>query len=70
MHSMFNSCDSLKILNLSNFDTSNATSMGYMFYSCENLTTIYVGNKWNINNAITDTDQMFYKCGTDKVTKI
>ena len=41
---MFKYCESLTNLNLSNFNTNNATSMGKMFFGCKNL---------NKNNIIT-----------------
>jgi surface protein len=38
---MFNSCQ-VEELDLSNFDTSNVTTMENMFYNAKNLKTIYV----------------------------
>jgi len=32
-----------------------------MFQGCKNLTTIYVGNGWNIIN-VTDSEDMFRNC--------
>ena len=37
---MFNNCSNLTSLNLSGWDTSNATSMSSMFHGCKSLTTI------------------------------
>ena len=37
MSCMFHECDSLKVLNLSNFNTNNVTDMNHMFYGCPNL---------------------------------
>ena len=37
MRDMFNRCFSLKDLNLSNFNTNNATDMSHMFYHCSSL---------------------------------
>ena len=45
-------------LDLSNFNTSNVTDMGHMFYSSENLKTIYVSNKFKIDN-VTSSNYMF-----------
>jgi surface protein len=56
-------------LNLSNFDTSNVTDMSGMFYACEELTTIYVGDKWVINED-TDVTDMFTGCGCSSVTYV
>jgi surface protein len=39
---MFNGCSSLTSLDLSNFDTSNVTTMQYMFQDCTSLQTVYV----------------------------
>ena len=40
MNGMFYGCTSLTSLDLSNFDTSKVTNMGYMFQSCTNLTSL------------------------------
>jgi len=37
MGNMFCECQSLKKLDLSNFDISNVKDMDYMFYGCTNL---------------------------------
>ena len=37
---MFNGCRGLTSIDLSNFDTSNVTSMNYMFNACSGLTSI------------------------------
>jgi uncharacterized repeat protein (TIGR02543 family) len=65
---MFQNCEELKTLDLSNFDTYNVTNMSYMFYKCYKLTTIYVypfhssGNLgWTIQNCSSDTN-MFGDC--------
>lgn len=51
----------LKTLDLSSFDTSLVTNMKAMFNRCSNLTTIYVGAKWN-TSAVTDSAEMFAEC--------
>lgn len=48
-------------LDLSTFDTSNVTDMGFMFGRSENLTTIYVSDKWSVAN-VTSADAMFEEC--------
>ena len=48
-------------LDLSTFDTSNVTDMSFMFGRCENLTTIYVSDKWTTAN-VTSGDAMFAEC--------
>ncbi len=61
MSSMFESCRSLKILDLSGFDTHNVTDMRYMFRWCDNLKTIYVGDNWN-TNLVKNAWELFYRC--------
>lgn len=51
----------IKSLDLSNFNTSNVTNMNSMFYESQNLTTIYVSNKFVTNN-VTYGDFVFYSC--------
>ena len=57
MNGMF-SGSAATTLDLSNFDTSNVTNMNYMFYGCTSLKTIYVGNKFNVDN-VSDSSDMF-----------
>ena len=45
-------------LDLSNFDTSSVTNMSYMFYNASNLKTIYVSDKFVLDNA-TSSSKMF-----------
>ena len=40
MSSMFNGCESLTNINLSNFNSQNGTNMSDMFRECESLTNI------------------------------
>ena len=49
------------ILDLSNFDTSKVTNMGYMFSGSNNLKTIYISDKFNID-SVTSSNRMFYYC--------
>ncbi len=48
-------------LDLSSFDTSNVTNMNGMFNNMQYLTTIYVGDGWNISN-VTSSSVMFGDC--------
>lgn len=57
----FFGCSSLKSLDLSTFDTRNATNMINMFYGCTNLKTIYVGENWSVAGVTNSTD-MFKNC--------
>lgn len=47
-------------LDVSNFDTKDITSMGYMFYGCENLANLDVSN-FDTSN-VTSMVSMFYGC--------
>ena len=69
MEYMFSLCSNLTNLDLSNFDTSNVSNMEGMFSSCYLLNTIYVGEKWKINQT-TNIQYMYTDCGTNKTTLI
>ena len=58
MYNMFASSKAVT-LDLSSFDTSNVTNMGYMFNNANNLKTIYVSSKFNID-TVTSSTNMFY----------
>jgi len=49
MMGMFNSCESLKNLDITNFDTNKVTCMAYMFKDCKNLLNLNLSN-FNIQN--------------------
>ena len=49
MSHMFDGCNSLKNLDLSNFDTQKVTYMGNIFWGCNSLKT---------NNIITNDDKI------------
>ena len=57
---MFSSCESLTLLDLSNFDTSNVTNMTYMFSDCGSLTSLDLSN-FDTSN-VTDMHCMFSCC--------
>ena len=61
MSSMFNYCESITGIDVSNFNTSNVTNMAWMFYGCNNLTYIGNLNNWNTSN-VTNMSSMFYDC--------
>lgn len=54
---------SLQSLDLSSFDTNSVRYMGWMFYNCTNLTTIYVSPKFKINDSTT-CSLMFINCSS------
>ena len=58
MQYMFAAVRSLTTLDLSNFDTRKVTNMDWMFGSCYNLKTIYVGENWS-TKSVTSSDRMF-----------
>ena len=60
MTSMFNTCDSLKEIDLSNFNTSKVTKFTSMFNWCKSLTTLDLSN-WNTCN-VESLSSMFHDC--------
>ncbi len=54
MRYMFDDCESLTQLDVSNFDTSNVTDMTCMFAGCESLTQLDISNfdTSNVTNMI------------------
>ena len=60
MASMFDGCNSLTSLDLSNFNTTNVTNMAYMFYKCLNLTSLDLSS-FNTEN-VEKMSNMFNKC--------
>ena len=61
MEWMFEGCNGLTTLDLTNFNTANVTDMSYMFDGCNYLTTIYVGDGWS-NESVTNSEKMFMYC--------
>ena len=59
---MFDSCSSLKSLDISKFNTSNVTSMKGMFYGCSTLTSLDLSS-FNTSN-VTNMGYMFYNCSS------
>ena len=41
---MFSGCNSLKNINLSNFNTQNVTDMSAIFYACDSLMDVNLSN--------------------------
>ena len=58
MNATFADCGSLETLDVNGFDVSKVTNSTTMFMNCDDLTTIYCENTWNIG---TSTD-MFIGC--------
>ena len=57
MSKMFE-CRGLTSLDITNFNTANVTNMQGMFLSCNNLKTIYVGDKF-VTDKVTEGSAMF-----------
>ena len=64
MNSMFEECNSLTYIDLSNLNTKNVTNMGCMFNGCRSLLNINLSN-FKTKNA-TDMGGMFYGCSSLK----
>jgi surface protein len=58
MANMFQGCDSLSLVDLSNFDTSSVTIMSNMFLGCTSLSSNNLSNF----DTIIDMSKMFYGC--------
>ena len=63
MTGMFKRCHSLKTLDLSGFDTREKTcTMGDMFNTCKELTTIFVSDKFAVGTGDIGDGTMFQGC--------
>ena len=58
---MFYNCDGLTTLDVSGWDTSNISDMGYMFRTCNNITSITGLNNWNTSHVV-NMAYMFEDC--------
>ena len=58
---LFMNCHDIISIDLSNFDTSNTTTMQSMFNYCNALSSINFGNKFN-TSKVTNMYAMFYNC--------
>ena len=61
MYCMFSGCKEIKVLDLSNFNTSKVTNMEFMFDECIKLKEIKGINKFNTIN-VTSMYSMFQDC--------
>ena len=63
MSSMFEACSSLKFIDLSSFDVWNVKRIYFIFNNCESLETIYVNNRWSLENLLPEYyTTTFYQC--------
>ena len=53
---MFRACTKLTNLDLSSFDTSNLTSMSFMFYRCSRLNKLYLSSGFFNSKSLTTYD--------------
>ena len=63
MSSLFDHCQKLTSLDLSNFNTAKVKNMNRMFSNCSNLKTIYASDKFT-TAAVTESKNMFSYCGS------
>ena len=61
MSGLFQLCDNLEYIDLSNFITNNVKNMKYMFNKCHKLKDIKGINTFNTNN-VEDMYAMFNEC--------
>ena len=61
MSSLFNNCNSLTYIDISDWDMKNVTNMSQMFRTCQILTTIKCETNWNIDNC-SDISDIFFEC--------
>ncbi len=64
MEDMFENCKSLISVDLTSFDFTNLENVGYMFWGCYELKTIYCNEDWCANDKITESDYMFFYCNS------
>ena len=57
---MFENCYALKSFDLTSFDTSNVTNMGFMFCFCSSLSSLDLSNF--DTSKVSDMDYLFYNC--------
>ena len=63
MSLLFDHCQKLTSLDLSNFNTAKVMNMNRMFSNCSNLKTIYASDKFT-TAAVTESKNMFSYCGS------
>ena len=68
MNGMFAGCSSLKILNISNFNTKKVTTMYIMFNGCSSLIELNLSN-FNTKN-VTNMSGMFSGCSKQLKNKM
>ena len=66
MNRMFQSCEQIEYLDLSNFNTSNVTNMEFMFTKCHKLKEIIGIYTFN-NSKVTNMTGMFRALSTNRI---
>ena len=61
MDEMFQFCNNLKSVDFSTFNTSKVTNMTRVFWGCENLESVFVGEDWK-TSALKKSSGMFGDC--------
>ena len=67
LHAMFRNCSNVETINLANFNTEGAKDMSYMFYNCNKLEDLKLGDNFN-TNSVESMHSMFAGCS--KLTRI
>ena len=63
MSLLFDNCQKLTSLDLTNFNTEKVTNMYRMFHACSNLKAIYASDKFT-TSAVTESQNMFSGCNS------
>ena len=62
MENLFYNCSSLKLLDLSDFNTKKVKYMDSLFEGCESLTSIIVGQNFEMSSNLAYVEYMFARC--------
>ena len=62
MSSLFNNCNSLTSVDISDWNMEKIISVSQMFKSCQFLSTIKSSSKWRLDNIKNDISYIFFEC--------
>ena len=62
MSSLFNNCNSLISVDISDWDMKDITNISHMFTTCQFLSTIKCSSKWRADNIKDDISYIFFEC--------
>ena len=69
MSNMFNGCESIKVLPIANWNTSQVTNLYYFCAFCKSLNNNDFISSWNLSSlSASSNDHMFYEC--DSLTDV